>query len=120
MPKDGSFTAQIRIYVSFRDSLWMRLFCLQELLQVHASRLQREEAGAAADEGRVRGGDDLRGHPHSSGREVDGQLRTYLVSDADLPSPLQLESHPTMEQKKLVLVDLLNYNHGVCISGGTV
>lgn len=57
---------------------------MQELLQVHTPRLQREEAGAAAVQGRGCGGDNIWGHTHSPYWEVQRQLWAHTHPDADL------------------------------------
>lgn len=82
---------------------------MQELLPVHAPRVQREEAGAAAVAGRDGGGDDVRGHAHAPHREIQRQLRAHPHPDAHLLRP-----HPFIGCACLVLLTSLPFSCCCC------
>lgn len=70
--------------LSLSNPLNYGFFWLQKLLPVHTSRLQCEEASAAAIQRRRHCGDDLRGSPQPYHGETNRQLRACARADADL------------------------------------
>lgn len=77
-------------YIYDFEMLFFVVEYLQKLLQVHPSRLLREEASAEANRRRGNGGDNLRRHSHTPRRKKHRKLRKYSVSDEHFAHSFQL------------------------------